>query len=167
MKLLRTSTRARFLPRTLPPVARTEQAFTLVESMVGFLILGITMAALFGGFSFGFNSIKLSQEEVRADQIMVQKLETLRIYSFSNIVNGYIAPPTNFTALYSTSNAVHGVTYNGAMTVGPFVPSATLESYSNTLRQVTVSVSWFSEGMNHTRTMRTLISTNGIATFRP
>jgi len=134
--------------------------------MVGFLILGITVAALCGGFSFGFNSIKLSQEEVRADQIMVQKLETLRIYSFSNVVNGYIQP-TNFPAYYSTSNAVHGVTYNGTIAVSPYVPSAVGESYSNTLRQVTVSVSWFSEGMNHTRSMRTLVSTNGIATYKP
>jgi hypothetical protein len=133
--------------------------------MVGFLLLGIVIAALFGGFSFGFNSIKLSQEEVRADQILVQKLESLRIYNFTNVINGYI--PTNFSAYYSTSNAVNGVTYNGTMSVTPFVPSAAGEVYSNTLRQVTASVSWFSEGMNHTRTMMTLVSTNGIATYKP
>jgi hypothetical protein len=133
--------------------------------MVGFLILGITIAALCGGFSFGFNTIKLSQEEVRADQILVQRLETLRVYNWTNVINGYVT--TNFPAYYSTSNAVHGVTYNVSVSVSPFVPSATLESYSNTLRQVTARVSWFSEGMNHTRTMMTLVSTNGIATFKP
>jgi hypothetical protein len=134
--------------------------------MVGFLILGITVAALCGGFSFGFNSIKLSQEEVRADQILVQKLESLRIYDWTNVTSSsYI--PTNFTAYYSTSNAVHGITYNGTMTVTPFVPSVSAESYSNTLRQVTATLSWFSEGMKHTRTMRTLVSQRGIATYRP
>ena len=133
--------------------------------MVGFLILGITIAALCGGFSFGFNTIKLSQEEVRADQILVQKLESLRVYNWTNVINGYVT--TNFPAYYSTSNAVHGVTYNVGVSVSPFVPSASLESYSNTLRQVTARVSWFSEGMNHTRTMMTLVSTNGIATFKP
>jgi hypothetical protein len=133
--------------------------------MVGFLILGITVAALCGGFSFGFNSIKLSQEEVRADQILVQKLESLRIYNFTNVTSSFI--PTNFTAYYSTSNAVHGITYNGTMSISPFVPSASGEAYSNTLKQVTASVSWFSEGMNHTRAMRTLVSTNGIATYKP
>jgi hypothetical protein len=133
--------------------------------MVGLLILGVTVAALCGGFSFGFNSIKLSQEEVRADQILVQKLESLRIYQFANVNSAYI--PTNFTAYYSTSNAVHGVTYNGSMSITPFVPSASREAYSNTLKQVTASVSWFSEGMNHTRTMMTLVSTNGISTYTP
>ena len=137
-----------------------------MEAMVGFLILGITISALFGGFSFGFNTIKLSQEEVRADQILVQKLESLRVYNWTNVTTtGYI--PSNFPAYYSTSNAVHGVTYNGTMSISPFVPSATPEAYSNTLRQVTATVSWFSEGMNHTRTMITLVSTNGIATFKP
>jgi len=153
------------MPRRLAPTGRRQEGFSLVESMVGFLILGITVAALCGGFSFGFNTIKLSQEEVRADQILVQKLESLRIYQFTNVNSAYI--PANFTAYYSTSNAVHGVTYNGTVTIGPFVPSASRESYSNTLKQVTASVSWFSEGMNHTRTMRTLVSTNGIATYKP
>jgi hypothetical protein len=135
--------------------------------MVGFLILGVTVAALCGGFSFGFNSIKLSQEEVRADQILVQKLESLRIYDWTNVINpAFIA--TNFTAYYSTSNAVHGITYNGTMTISPFVPSALIgESYSNTLKQVTARVWWSSGGMNHTRTMMTLVSTNGLSTFTP
>lgn len=133
--------------------------------MVGFLILGVIVAALCGGFSFGFNTIKLSQEEVRADQILVQKLEALRVCKFANVTTAYI--PTNFTAYYSTSNAAHGVTYNGTMTISPFVPSTAPEAYSNTLRQVTASVSWFSEGMNHTRTMITLVSSNGISTYTP
>ena len=137
-----------------------------MEAMVGFLILGITISALFGGFSFGFNTIKLSQEEVRADQILVEKLESLRVYNWTNVTTtGYI--PSTFPAYYSTSNAVHGVTYNGTMTISPFVPSISAESYSNTLRQVTVTVSWFSEGMNHTRTMMTLVSSNGISTYQP
>jgi Tfp pilus assembly protein PilV len=147
------------------PTARRQQGFSLVESMVGFLILGVTVAALCGGFSFGFNTIKLSQEEVRADQILVQKLESMRIYYFTNVTSAYMG--TNFPAYYSTSNAVHGVTYNGTISISPFVPSASPEAYSNTLKQVTVSVSWFSEGMNHTRTMMTLVSTNGISTFTP
>ena len=165
MKLSRTS-HVRSLPGRLALVARRQQGFSLVESMVGFLILGVTVAALCGGFSFGFNTIKLSQEEVRADQILVQKLESLRIYQFTNVTSAYMG--TNFTAYYSTSNAVHGVTYNGTMNISPFVPSASApEAYSNTLKQVTASVSWFSEGMNHTRTMMTLVSTNGISTYTP
>jgi hypothetical protein len=166
LKLSKISTHARSVPGRLAPSARGQSGFSIVEAMIGFFLLGVVTAALFGGFSFGFNSIKLSQEEVRADQILVQKLETLRMYNFTNVIKpGFIL--TNSTAYYSISNAAHGVTYTVQMNVDPFVPSATPEAYSNTLRQVTANVSWFSEGMNHTRTMRTLVSTNGIATYKP
>jgi Tfp pilus assembly protein PilV len=166
LKLSKISTHARLLPGTTPPPTARQSGFSVIEAMVGFLVLGITIAALFGGFSFGFNTIKLSQEEVRADQILVQKLESLRVYNWTNVIApGYI--PNSIPAYYSTSNAAHGVTYNVQISVTPFVPSATPESYSSSLRQVTASVSWFSEGMNHTRTMMTLVSSNGIATFQP
>jgi hypothetical protein len=133
--------------------------------MVGVVILGITIAALCGGFSLGFRTIKLSQEDVRADQILMQKLESVRVYNWSLITNNYI--PTNFTTSFSTATgSVHGVTYDGTITVAPF-SSATGESYTNTLRQITASISWFSGGLTHTRTMMTLISQNGIQTYTP
>jgi type II secretory pathway pseudopilin PulG len=137
-------------------------AFTLVEALIGAGILGFTMAALYGAFSFGFTTIKLSQEEVRADQILVQKLETLRVYDWSQVTGGYLL--TNFTAYYS-SGATNGLSYSGLLSVTPFVP--TNESYSNTLRQVTASVSWPSGKVTRTRTMTTLFSTNGLWTFKP
>lgn len=163
MKFSTNSSRARLLQRSASPRAAREEGFSIVEAMVGFLVLGIVISALCGGFSFGFNAIKLSQEDVRADQILVQKLDTLRIYDWSKITNNYI--PTNFTAYFSTSNAVHGVTYTGSVSVTRFL--ATGESYSNTLRQVTATVSWFSEGQPHTRTMSTLVSQKGLLTYKP
>jgi hypothetical protein len=132
--------------------------------MVGCVILGITVAALCGAFSFGFRTIKLSQEDVRADQILMQKLESIRVYDWSKMNNTYILP--NFTNSFSTTNSVHGVTYNGVLTIAPFGPS-TGESYTNTLRQVTASISWVSDGLSHTRTMTTLVSQNGIQTYKP
>jgi len=132
--------------------------------MIGAGILGITMAALYAAFSFGFTTIKLSQEEVRADQILVQKLETLRVYNWTQVTGGYL--PTNFPAYYS-SGATNGLSYSGFLSVTPFVPSATNESYSSSLRQVTASVSWPSGGITRTRTMTTLYSTNGLWTYKP
>jgi hypothetical protein len=97
--------------------------------------------------------------------LLLQKLETLRIYDWSKITNNtYI--PAAFTNSFSTTNTAHGVTYNGMLTVAPFAPP-TGESYNTTLRQVTASVSWFSDGMMHTQTMTTLVSKNGIETYKP
>jgi hypothetical protein len=137
-------------------------AFTLVEVVIGAAILALTIVSLYGAFSFGFSTIKVSQEDVRADQILVQKLETLRVYDWTNIINNYV--PTNFTASYSTNG---GVTYEGLMSITPFVPTAANETYTDSLRQVTVSVDWVSGGIPRTRSMSTLISQYGIQTFKP
>jgi len=161
VKSSKISTDARPQRGIVSPKVVRQQGFSVIEAMVGFVILGITITALCGGFSFGFNTIKLSQEEVRADQILVQKLETLRIYKWNAINNLFIM--ANFTNYYSTSNTLHGVTYSGTMNVTNF--PATGESYSNTLKQVTATVSWFSEGKNHTRSMSTLVSQNGLLTY--
>ncbi len=122
-------------------------------------LLMVVGVGLFGAFSFGFSTIKISQEDVRASQILLQKLETLRVYDWSKITNSYF--PTNFTVNYSTNG---GVTYDGAIAIDP-VPMA--ESYSNTLRQVTVSLYWVSTGVPRYRVVTTLVSQNGIQTYKP
>jgi len=145
--------------------AKERGAFTLIEVLVGVAILAVTTVSLYGAFSFGFSTIKLSQEEVRADQILVQKLETLRIYDWSNVTNGYI--PASFSTTFSTTGSETGVTYDGTVTVSPFVPTAANESYSNCLRQVTASVEWNSGGVLRTRSMTTLVSEYGIQNYKP
>jgi hypothetical protein len=117
------------------------------------------MVGIFGAFSFGFSVIKLSQEDTRASQILVQKVETLRIYDWTKITNGYF--PTNFTASFSTNG---GVTYEGTIAIEP-APMA--ESYSNSVRQVTASLSWISTRVPRHRTVTTLVSENGIQTYKP
>lgn len=145
--------------RVSPVPGREQSGFTVVEAVVAMLVLLLLVGGLFAAFSFGFSTIKLSQEDERASQILLQKLETLRVYNWTNIINGYF--PTNFTVDYSTNG---GVQYDGAIAISP-VPGAA-ESYSNTLRQVTVSLSWVSTGVPRYREITTLVASNGIQTFR-
>ncbi len=145
--------------------ASLKRAFTLVEVLVAAGILAVAVVSLYGAFSFGFSTIKLSQEEVRADQILVQKLETLRIYDWSKVTNAYVR--ANFTTPFTTNGAETGVTYDGTVTVLPFVPSGAQESYTNYLRQVTASVEWLSGRVSRKRSMTTLVSQYGIQTYKP
>ncbi len=142
-----------------PARAGGQPGYTFVEVIVAMWLLMVVGVGLFGAFSFGFSTIKISQEDVRASQILLQKLETLRVYDWSKITNSYF--PTNFTVSYSTNG---GVTYDGAIAIDP-VPMA--ESYSNTLRQVTVSLYWVSTGVPRYRVVTTLVSQNGIQTYKP
>ena len=140
-----------------------QSAYTFIEMMVAGGLLAFMIFSLYSAFSFGFTTIALSQENVRADQILVQKLETLRIYDWNKINSGYI--PSTFTNYFSTNGgAIHGVTYTGTVAIASLPLT---ETYSNTLRQVTVSVGWMSAGIPRTRSMTTLVSEHGIQTYKP
>ena len=136
--------------------------YTFIEVLVAAALLGFLVFSLYTTFSFGFATVALSQENLRADQILVQKLETLRVYNWTNIVNNYI--PTNFPEWFSETG---GVNYDGSLSISPFVPSTANETYSDTLRQVTVSVQWISGRVARTRSMTTLVSQYGIQTYKP
>src|SRR5689334_7236088 len=90
------------------------QGFALIEIMIVGGLLAFMVFSLYTAFSFGFTTIKVNQESVRADQILVQKLETLRMYDWSKVTTSYM--PTNFTATYATTGN-QGVTYNGSITI--------------------------------------------------
>lgn len=152
---------SKFQPGYSVPVGcgNSARAFTLVETVVATLLLTLAVVALYAAFAFGFGTIKLSQEDLRADQILVQKLETLRVYDWSKITSGYI--PTDLTASFSTEG---GVTYDVAIEV---TPAPVSESYSDTLRQVTVSLSWESGGVMRNRSMTTFVSKDGLQTYKP
>jgi prepilin-type N-terminal cleavage/methylation domain-containing protein len=142
-----------------PPIPARERGFSLVEVMIATLILTLGVVGLYGAYSFGFATIKIAQEDLGADRIMVQRLETLRVYDWSRITNNYI--PTNLTASLGTNG---GIVYQVEMAIDP---APLTESYSNTLRQVTVSSSWDSGGVTRHRSMTTLVSQNGIQTYKP
>ena len=137
--------------------------FTLVENLVSVGILGIMMVSFYGAYSFGFKLIRVTQENVRADQILVEKLETIRVYDWSKVTNGtYI--PTNFTAQFFPGATVPGATYTGSIAIAS---SALSESYSNSIRQVTIALAWNSSGLARSRSMSTFVSRYGIQTYKP
>ena len=143
-----------------------QRGYILIEVMIGGCILGVSVVSLYSAFSFGFALIRLSQESVRADQILVQKLETLRLYNWSKsqtTTDGGIIPGT-FTESFAPGATARGTTYNGIITI---TPAPFSESYSNTLRQVTVTLNWLSGNVTRTRSMSTLVSQYGIQTYKP
>lgn len=148
----------------------SESAFTLIEAVVAFAILGLTTLSFYAALSSGFTTIRVSQEDVRADQILMQKLETIRVYHWTKVfTNGYL--PATFQAAFSTTSVgtntiTNGVIYNGTITMAPFPASDANESYGDALRQVTVSVDWVSGGVPRNRSITTFVSQYGIQTYR-
>ena len=138
-------------------------AFSLVEVVVSFGILGLVIGSVFAAFSLGFASIRLTQENMRASQILTEKMETIRLYTWSQInTAGFI--PTNFTAALNTgTNGSTNLVFSGTMTIGS---AAVTDLYSNNVKQVAVTVTWTNTGVARQRSMSTLVSKNGIQNYQ-
>src|SRR5207237_602455 len=74
-----------------------QSAFSLVEMIVCTAIMVILFVSLYGGISSGFAVVNLARENLRANQIIVEKMETVRLYNWDQINSNGFLPPT-FTA---------------------------------------------------------------------
>lgn len=143
---------------------RGQLGFSLVEALTAVSIIGITFTSLYSGLASGFAVIQLSRENLRATQIMQEKFETLRLYTWEQInSNGFI--PTNFVAYYypNTNIAIsQGVTYTGTVSI---TNSTLTESYATNLKNVRLELSWMSGGQSRVRTMETLVGRKGLQAY--
>src|SRR5947209_13791860 len=111
--------------------------FSMIEVTIGMGVIGTTCVALLTGITTGFFTMRMARENLRATQIMLEKVETIRLYSWDQI-NGTGTPPfvipNSFTNTYDPQGAPSvGLTYNGTMSITPAPNSA---SYSNDMRMI-------------------------------
>src|SRR5690348_13881099 len=95
-------------------------AFTLVETIVAVMLAGIMLPTLFAGFASGFSLVQMTRENLRATQIMVQRMEAVRLASYKSLQDN-AAFPTNSVEYYNPSagtnvgaGAAYTLTYNWA-----------------------------------------------------
>lgn len=156
-------------------------AFSLIELLMAAVIGVILFAALFRGLSDGYHLIQLERENMRATQILLGKMEAIRLCAWGSTItpnNQLFDPnivPSSFSdyfypvGLNSTTNL--GTPYSGTITVlGTNVNwSGTTPSYSNNMAVVTVTVSWTNyfngRPRAYTRSMRTYVARFGIQNY--
>jgi type II secretory pathway pseudopilin PulG len=142
------------------------RGFSLVDIVVAMGLIGIVLVGMLGGLGLVWSSVQWSREQARATQLMEEKLDTLRLYSWDQLhTPGFIT--TNFMATYSTlsngtSIEASGLTYSGNIIIDS--PSLT-ESYSNALKQVTVALQWTSGGRLHRTQMSTFVAQYGMQSY--
>lgn len=158
------------------------RAFTLPEVLISVSIVAVMFVSLYSGIAQGFAILESSRNNLRATQVMIEKLEIMRLYTWDQInSNGFI--PTTFTdtlvpttaAVAATSDSVQesssqltsqatsqGTTFYGTIKISDAdVPSA----YSNSLKQVLISVTWTNGNRVSTRDMRTFVGQNGLQQY--
>ena len=149
--------------------------FSLVEVMVGVAVFGVTCVSLYAGVTFGFNSVRLARENLRATQILAEKMEVIRLYSWDEINEpGFI--PATFQATYApgatltttgpngrpVNNPAEGVTYYGTITI---TDPPMWENYRQKLKRVELSVRWTTGKLERSRSLRTLVTLDGLQSY--
>jgi hypothetical protein len=155
-------------------------AFSLVEVVFSMALISVVFVSLYGGIATGFGLVNLARENLRANQIIVEKMDTLRLYSWDQInSNGFV--PVTFSAQFFPSaitNIVEsdnstirtnvivlnggGVIYYGKV---EFTNAPVSSEYATNMRLVTVSLSWTNAGTARTRQLQTLVSQSGMQNY--
>ena len=129
--------------QSLGNAAFTRRAYTLTEVAVAVALTGLLMFSLYAGFSSGFAMLKLAREDLRATQILVQRMETIRLYTWTEVNNALYVPP-NFTERYDprAPSGSGEVFYSGKLTVANPPAGSLPDSYRTNMRLVTATVYW-------------------------
>ena len=144
-----------------------QSAFTLVEVLVGVGVMGIMMVSLYAGFAFGFNQIRLARENVRAIQVLQERMEVVRLLNWDQVVNlpGYI--PTSFKEPFYADNPTNpppnNFYYTG--TVQVVSAPATGETYLGDLRMIQIQLTWPSGRLVRTRQMSSFVAQYGMQKY--
>jgi hypothetical protein len=144
--------------------------YTFAEVMVAGAVLMFVAASLYGAFAHGFSFIQSTRENLRATQIMVQKLEAVRLFTWSQVCDAtnYLATPftEQYDPLGATNNA-SGASYSGFITAT--IPTNLPAAYQTNMRTITVTIFWTNstgaKRMVHTREMQTQVARSGMQNY--
>jgi type II secretory pathway pseudopilin PulG len=142
-----------------------QQATTLVDVIMAVAIIAIMCAGLVGSLTYGFYTMGIARENQRGTQLLLETLETIRLYNWDQVnSNGFI--PDTFTGVYDPQAAPgqQGITYYGTITKGP-ANIAGAPAVNTNLMLMTVTLSWTNRGISHARTNCTLIARDGIQNY--
>jgi prepilin-type N-terminal cleavage/methylation domain-containing protein len=141
--------------------------FTLVETMVAVLVSAFMLMALYACFASGFSIVKVSREDLRATQILLQRMESIRVSDYTKLTDP-ASYPTNTTVYFDEEHEAIGkggtaytVTFNARHLPSPKPQS---QFYTN-MMEVTVGASWKSGNVQRSRSMQTYVARQGIQQY--
>ena len=141
---------------------RANAGFTLLEGVVGIGLMGILIVCLYTGMTTGFSTVRLARENLRATQVIQEKFETLRLYTWDQINDPNFIPPTFNASLYTGNGQTDQSAYKGKVKI---TRSGIADAYADDLRLVTIEVNWTSGTMPRTRTMSSFVARYGMQNY--
>jgi prepilin-type N-terminal cleavage/methylation domain-containing protein len=116
-------------------------AFTLPEILITVVMLGILVISLYAGLSAGFALVELSRDDLRATQVLMEKLEAVRLCTWNQLASFPRSFQQRFDPL-SKNPSAGDVVFHGTVSIEP--PGAIPDSapYKTNMRLVTVALYW-------------------------
>lgn len=143
---------------------RAMHAYTLAELVVAVAVFSVGISGLMGSLGYGFLVMQLARENQRATQIMLEKAEIIRLYSWDQInTPGFV--PAAFNDVYDPKTpGSPGVTYHGTLSITDFPTSGA--NYAANIKQLVITLTWNTQGrVQHTRKLATLVAKDGIQNY--
>jgi hypothetical protein len=136
----------------------------MIDVLMAIFVFAVMSVSLMGSFSYGFFVMQLVRENQRATQILLEKIETIRLYSWDQVMTpGFV--PASFQDVYDPQAPAgsQGTPYNGTVTVNAY-PYGT--SYAADMRRLDVTLTWTTiRNYTRTRTLSTFIAKDGIQNY--
>lgn len=151
------------------------RAYTLVEVLIAVGVTALMLVSFFVAMSASFGLTQRVRENLRATQILVQRVETLRLYTWDQLRNVSASKPfpTSFTESYDpygvTNGSGTGVVYYGSISVTTNPPALGNSSYRGNVALVSVTVRWTNSTQKakfpHERQFETLAAKSGMQKY--
>ena len=136
--------------------------FTLIEGVVGIGMMGLLIVCLYTGMTTGFSTVRLARENLRATQVIQEKFEELRLYTWDQINDSSYVPPTFTASFYNGNGQTNQAAYSGTVKV---TRSGISDAYADDLRLVTITVNWTSGSLPRTRTASSFVARYGMQNY--
>jgi len=131
--------------------------------MIAATVAAIMFASVYLGLGQGFVVIQSARQNLRATQVLQEKMETIRLYTWDQISsNGFVPPAFTASSDAASTQSSGGLMYSGTFTISP---ANMTDSYAADHKLVTVALSWSSGGIQRQRQMSTIVSRYGLHNY--
>jgi hypothetical protein len=145
-----------------------------VEVVCAVFIAAIAATVLFAGFDNGFALLRTTREDMRATQILEQKTEAFRLFTWQQLTNAE-TPGLPFQEYYDPSGSANNKGTTNWVTISTTAPATNLytdpatAAYRTNLHLITITVVWTnyigSKPVVHSRQMQTLSALAGMQSY--
>jgi Tfp pilus assembly protein PilV len=132
-----------------------------MEILVTVVIVGVVFVALCAAISANVSLVRSCRENQDATQILTEKFEAIRLYTWDQINSNNFVPAT-FIISIDPANTNSTPYYTGTVSI---TSAPVSEAYSNYLRLVTVRLDWVSGTRPCSRSMSSFVTKYGLRDY--